>query len=58
MLVLSRKANEKIIITTDAGQITVTVVKVGPREVRIGIDAPKDMPIVRQELLEGEGDNA
>ncbi len=46
MLVLSRKAGEQIII---GDNISITVVKVNGRRVRIGITAPKDMPINRQE---------
>jgi carbon storage regulator len=48
MLVLSRKPGEKVLI---GDQITVTVVRIGPNTVRIGIDAPRGMNIVRQELL-------
>lgn len=47
MLVLSRKAGERILI---GNQVTVTVVRVGPNTVRLGIDAPRDMNIVREEL--------
>lgn len=47
MLVLSRKAGERIIIGDD---VTVTIVRIGPNTVRVGIDAPRDMNIVREEL--------
>ncbi|MBX3451446.1 MAG: carbon storage regulator [Planctomycetaceae bacterium] len=47
MLVLSRKPGEKILIGSD---VTVTIVRVGPNTVRLGIDAPRDMNIVREEL--------
>lgn len=47
MLVLSRKPGERILIGED---IAVTVVRIGPNTVRIGIDAPRDMNIVRDEL--------
>lgn len=47
MLVLSRAKNETIRIGDD---ITITVYRIGPKEVRLGIEAPKDMPIVRTEL--------
>lgn len=50
MLVLSRKVNERIQI---GANVTVTIVKVSPHSVRIGIEAPSDMVIVRQELTEG-----
>lgn len=47
MLVLSRKVGERILI---GDQIAVTVVRVSNGGVRIGIDAPSDMPVVREEL--------
>ncbi len=47
MLVLSRKLNEKIVIN---GNITLTVVKLDKNQVRIGIEAPLDVPVLRQEL--------
>ncbi|MCA9086540.1 MAG: carbon storage regulator [Planctomycetaceae bacterium] len=50
MLVLSRKAGERILI---GDEITVTVVRIGPNSVRIGIEAPRDMNIVREELCVG-----
>lgn len=48
MLVLSRKLNEKIIID---GNIIVTVVKIDRNQVRIGIEAPGEVPIQREELI-------
>lgn len=51
MLVLSRKPGERILI---GDEIAITVVRIGPNTVRIGIDAPRDMNIVRDELCEGE----
>lgn len=47
MLVLSRKPGERILIGDD---VVVTVVRVGPNNVRLGIDAPRKMNIVREEL--------
>jgi carbon storage regulator len=56
MLVLSRKINETIIINDN---IVVTVVDIRGDKVRLGIDAPKDVPVHRQEVYEaikrGEG---
>lgn len=49
MLVLSRKAGQKIIIND---KITITVVRVAQGSVRIGIEAPNDCTIVREEILE------
>jgi carbon storage regulator len=47
VLVLSRKIGERILI---GDRITVTVVKLGHGGVRIGIDAPPEMAVVREEL--------
>ena len=47
MLVLSRKVGERILIGDD---ITVTVVRLVQGGVRIGIEAPKELPVVREEL--------
>ena len=47
MLVLSRKVGEKILI---GDNIAVTVVRVAQGVVRLGIEAPKEMPIVREEI--------
>ena len=47
MLVLSRKPGERILI---GDNVTVTIVRIGPNNVRIGIDAPREMNIVREEL--------
>ena len=49
MLVLSRKVGERILIGEN---IAVTVVRVGPGVVRLGVDAPRDLVIVREELKE------
>jgi carbon storage regulator len=49
MLVLSRKVGERILIGDD---IAVTVVRVGQGAVRIGIEAPENLSIVRDELRE------
>jgi carbon storage regulator len=47
MLVLSRKTSERILI---GDEIAITIVRIDPNSVRIGIDAPKTMSIVRGEL--------
>ena len=47
MLVLTRKPGEKIHIGTG---ITITVVEVRGNKIRLGIDAPEDVPIFRAEL--------
>ncbi len=49
MLVLSRKKNESIVINDN---VVVTVVEVRGDKVRIGIEAPRDVTVHRQEVLE------
>ncbi len=47
MLALSRKANESIVIGND---IEITVLEVKGDQVKIGISAPKSVPIYRKEI--------
>jgi carbon storage regulator len=49
MLVLSRKTGESIVIGSG---IVVTVVRVDGETVRVGISAPKDVPVHRLEVYE------
>ena len=49
MLVLSRKKNESIVINDD---ITIVVVDVRGDRVRLGVQAPKDVPVHRNEVYE------
>ncbi|MCI1965301.1 MAG: carbon storage regulator [Oscillospiraceae bacterium] len=49
MLVVTRKVSESILI---GDQIEVTVTDIGSERVKIGISAPRGIPIVRKELLE------
>ncbi len=49
MLVLSRKPLQSIMIGPD---IKITIVKVERNQVRIGIEAPRDVAILRDELIE------
>lgn len=49
MLVLSRRINEKIIIHDT---ITVTVLGIKGSQVKIGIDAPSDVTVHRDEIYE------
>ena len=54
MLVLTRKIDQGIVIS---GNIYVRVLGVERDRVKIGISAPLDVTILRQELLEREGGN-
>jgi len=49
MLVLSRKVGERILI---GDNISITVVRIAGGGVRIGVEAPSEMPVIRQELKE------
>ena len=49
MLVLSRKKNESIVINND---ITIVVVEIRGDKVRLGIEAPKEVTVHRQEVYD------
>jgi carbon storage regulator len=48
MLILSRKINEKIKIGED---ITLSIIEIKADQVKIGIDAPKEVKVFRQEVF-------
>jgi carbon storage regulator len=52
MLVLSRKLNESIIVD---GDIRITIVSIRGNHVRIGIEAPNSVRIIREELQDRDG---
>ncbi len=49
MLVLSRKKNESIIINNN---ITIVVVEIRGDKVRLGVEAPKEIPVHRREVYD------
>ncbi len=60
MLVLSRKKNESIVINND---ITIVVVEIRGDKVRLGVEAPKEVPVHRREVYDAirrndQGENA
>ena len=55
MLVLSRKPMQSIMIGPD---IKITIVKVERNQVRIGIEAPRELTILRDELTESNPDRS
>lgn len=52
MLVLARKINEQIVISSLAGEIRITLVAIRGDKVRLGFDAPKEVHIDRHQLHE------
>ena len=48
MLVLSREVGERIMV---GDNIVITVTRISPNSVRLGIEAPKEMNIARDELI-------
>lgn len=48
MLVLTRRTNESIVIGND---IVVTVLEIKGDQIRLGISAPHEVPVYREELL-------
>ena len=54
MLVIARKTGEGIVVSDD---VVIKILDVGKDRVRIGIEAPKDVRIVREELRETEKQN-
>lgn len=48
MLVLSRRVGDSVVIGDD---VVVTVLEIRGDVVRIGVDAPREVPVRRQELL-------
>jgi carbon storage regulator len=49
MLILTRKKGQTVVID---GQIEVTLIAVQGEQVRLGINAPKQIPVHRKELLD------
>ena len=49
MLVLSRKKDESIVINND---IKIVVVEIRGDKVRLGVEAPKEVPVHRQEVFD------
>jgi carbon storage regulator len=58
MLILSRRTDESIVI---GDEVTITILRVKGKQVRIGITAPPDVSVHREEIYQriqaGEGDD-
>ena len=48
MLVLSRKPQESIVIDK---RITVTILEIRGSQIRLGIESPKEISVIREELM-------
>ena len=58
MLILERKSNESIIIETpDGNTIKIHMIDTTRGKAKVGIDAPKDYLILRDELVEEDEDH-
>lgn len=55
MLCLSRKVHERILVGND---IVIEVIRIGNDAVRLGISAPSELNIVREELIGAARDDA
>ena len=53
MLVLSRGRNDKVVFPTLG--ITVEILRLAGTKVRLGIDAPRDIPVLREEIANKDG---
>lgn len=51
MLVLSRRSNEKIVIGLGDAKVTLVVIDIDRGRCRIGIEAPRSIPVHRSELM-------
>lgn len=52
MLVLSRKQNQKVIIGGGARRAELLIIDIREDKVRLGIDAPSDVPVHRSEIYD------
>jgi carbon storage regulator len=51
VLVLGRKQGQRVVIGEGPGRVTITVAQLSSGKVRLAIDAPRDVPVFRDELL-------
>jgi carbon storage regulator len=51
MLLLSRRAGERFVIQTPGGDVWVSILEIDRGKAKVGIEAPQEYAIWRQELL-------
>ena len=57
MLAITRRPGESIVIELPTGErVSVAVVRIRGNQVRLSVEAPRDVPVVREELLEESAD--
>jgi carbon storage regulator len=52
MLILTRKMNQSIVIGDGANKVTITVLGVQGGQVRLGVDAPREVSVHREEIYD------
>ena len=52
MLVLTRKAGERIVVKSE--ELTITILRIDGNRCRVGVEAPKGVQILRGELVDKE----
>ena len=52
MLILTRKMNQSIVIGDDSNKVTITVLGVQGGQVRLGVDAPREVSVHREEIYD------
>ena len=57
MLVLTRNIGESIIIGDKKEKVTLTVLNIRGKQTKIGIEAPKDIPVHREEIYQKINDS-
>jgi len=50
MLILSRREGESVILETSEGPISVAITNVDGNQIKMGLDAPESVKILREEL--------
>ena len=50
MLILSRKESQKLKLITSNNSIVITILRISGEQIRIGVDAPGEVLVLRDEL--------